>query len=182
MTPVLPPFWRDPGERMRYVTAIAAALRRGDPAALDAAVRQLDDAVTAGLALLGLPRSPLTTLTLRGQSGGTWLARKDPSCELQFDQQVLYQAVIRMGTIDDLVRTWVHESMHGRRPFAAGHQTEASHWRGYEEGLAEGLARIVTRDIAGMDISEDSFPYYVAVYHALGEAAGVDGELLLRAL
>ena len=63
MTSGLPRFWRDPSERMRRIAAIAEALRRGDPAALDAAVRQVDDAVTAGLALLGLPRSPLTSIS-----------------------------------------------------------------------------------------------------------------------
>ena len=44
--------------------------------------------------------------------------------------------------------------------------------------MVEGLARLVTRDKAGMDPAETSYAYYVAAYRALARAGDLDvGEL-----
>jgi hypothetical protein len=64
---------------------------------------------------------------------------------------------------DSTIRTWVHESIHGRRSYADDHLAEYRTWSGYEEGLAEGLARIVTRGRAGLDPFQPTYNYHVTV-------------------
>jgi hypothetical protein len=83
---------------------------------------------------------------------------------------------------DTTFRTWVHESVHARQPYVIGFRQEYARWRGYEEGLAEGLARSVVRDRAGMDPIEAAYRYYVAGYRGLARALGVNVEQLWRRL
>ena len=112
--------------------------------------------------------------------GRGWFGRKMPDCHLMFDRGRLLQAIRAPVSRDDVIRTWVHESLHGRQPYSRDHRQEADRWPGHEEGLAEGLARTLTGGIADMDIGTGSYAYYVAVYEALADVAGIDPERVLR--
>jgi hypothetical protein len=48
--------------------------------------------------------------------------------------------------------------------------------------MVEGLARVLTRDRAGMSIFEASYNWYVAAYEVLAQVAGIQVETLWRAL
>ncbi len=61
-------------------------------------------------------------------------------------------------------------------------RAEYAAWRGYEEGLAEGLARLVVRDKAGMDPLEEGFNSYVQAYRTLAGVARLEVETLWRAM
>ena len=177
----LPLLWRDPQEWERRLRPLVTALRQGDAASVQATVAQIDDAVVAGLSAFGLPRGPVGELIMN-DFGGYFLAQKLPECPIRFDRSLLQRAVEDLGMVDDVIRTWVHESLHARRNFADEHEWVARHWAGYEEGLVEGLARIVCRDIAGMSVSEDAYAHYVAAHRALSEVLEVPAERLLRDL
>jgi hypothetical protein len=72
--------------------------------------------------------------------------------------------------------------MHARCPYAAGASSDYARHRGYEEGLAEGLARQVTHRLAGILPVRPSYEYYVVAYRALSRVLGLDVEQLWRAL
>jgi hypothetical protein len=59
------------------------------------------------------------------------------------------------------------QSIHARRPYGDGFEIEYMRRRGYEEGLAEALARFIVRDTARLDPVTASYEYYVAAYQSL---------------
>jgi len=83
---------------------------------------------------------------------------------------------------DDLFRTWVHESLHARQQFARGHAQEYSVTRGYEEGMVEGLSRLIVVNRAAMPYRPPSSNYYVTAYDTLAYEAGIPVEELWRQL
>jgi hypothetical protein len=172
--------WEDPAERRRIVGAILVADPAGDIERLSAAMGEVDAAVTEALNLLGLPRGPIRRLT------PAWVhhfaGRKTPDCDLQISLTSMRSIAALERGPDSILRTWVHESIHGRQPYADTHLTEYRTWSGYEEGLAEGLARLVVRGHAGLDPLEPAYNYHVAVYETLAEATGIEYESLLRTL
>lgn len=161
--------------------AIAAAAN--DPAALERAVRRVDVAVVDGLRALGLPRGPVrrvsldATLAIFAPSG-----KKQADCTLIINGSLLETLLPDPRGPDTTFRTWVHESIHARQPFGAAHASEYRRQRGFEEGLAEGLARVVTRAKAGMDPRESSYQYYVTAYRSLARAFDLDLEQVWRRL
>ena len=103
-----------------------------------------------------------------------------PDCRVQLDAARLRRSIEELA--DDIIRTWVHESLHARLPFSPRHVQESRLTRGYEEGMVEGLARALTGDVSGMEIREHAYEYYVSVYRALADALGIDTGRLLRSL
>ncbi len=141
----------------------------------------MDRAVTDGLSALGLPRGHVREVRIESVGRG-WLGRKTSECDLVFDAELFASGLRTQRKPDELFRTWVHESLHGRQAFAPTVISEAHHWRGYEEGLVEGLAQVATKRKAAMEILESSYPYYVAAYEALAAVLAVEPEGLWRAL
>ena len=148
---------------------------------MDATIARLDWAIVDGLRALELPRGPTREVRVE-DSGRGWIGRKDLGCDLIFDGAALKRVVRDLGRPDDAFRTWVHESLHARQPFAAESDLEQRRFRGFEEGLVEALARLGTRDKAGMTITAVSYQYYVESYRALGEVLSIDLEGFLRRL
>lgn len=173
--------WGDAHVRYDALAAIVTAWERDDGIALREALIWVDDAVVAGLRVLGLPRGPVRRLRFE-ITGRGWRGRKLPDCDLVFDAGAVQQAIRRLRLPDDGFRTWVHESIHARQLLAPRYQAESRLALGYEEGLAEGLARLVAHHRAGMAIREQSYNLYVAAYETLAEALGVSAERLWREL
>jgi hypothetical protein len=173
--------WGDAQARRSALEAIVTAWEQGDEAATHRALRRVDDAVVAGLRALDLPRGPIGQIRCEPVGRG-WRARKLPSCDLVLDAVVVRQSIRHLGSFNDVFRTWVHESIHARQPFSQGYQEESRVASGYEEGLAEGLARLVTRDRAGIAIREQSYTVYVAAYQALADVLAISAETLWRGL
>jgi hypothetical protein len=86
------------------------------------------------------------------------------------------------GAPDDVVRTWLHESIHARRPFAPTYRDESRLAAGYEEGPAEGLARRIMRAQPGMQTIEHAYGRYVAAYETLAARLPCAPDLLWRHL
>ncbi len=55
-------------------------------------------------------------------------------------------------------------------------------FEGYEEGLVEGMARLICRDMAGMNPVQVSYDYYVTAYRALALVLETSVERLWREL
>lgn len=136
------------------------------------AVQELDEIVTAILTAVDLPRGPhvrgpFVDLIARG-----WAGRKAPDCRLLLDRATFLDLPEDART-DALLKTWVHESLHGRQPYAAGFAAEWRDLRGFEEGMVEGLARFVVCERLGLTPLLASYSYYVEAYHALAKALAV---------
>jgi hypothetical protein len=159
--------WTDAEERRRALVAIAQALDRTDAASLQVAIRHVDDAVVAGLRALGFPRGPIQRVAIE-RSRMTWAGRKDPACTLWLSADALRRN-LRLDRPDAVFRTWVHESLHARQPFAAGYTPEYRRSPGYEEGLVEGLSCGLLQVAGGFAAIGGSFDYYVAAWRILGE-------------
>src|SRR6266516_4581185 len=172
--------WLDADERRRAIEAIVDAWE-SRRTRLGATIARLDQAIVDGLLALELPRGPTREVRVEATGRG-WIARKDPVCDLIFDGVALKTIVRDIGRPDDAFRTWIHESLHARKPFATESDVEQRRFRGFEEGLVEALARLATRDKAGMTITAVSYQYYVESYRALADVLSTDLEGLLRRL
>ncbi len=80
-----------------------------------------------------------------------------------------------------MFRTWIHESLHARQPFAIYSALEQRRYKGYEEGLVEGLTRLVV-DKGALRPVLASYDYYVGAYRTLAQVLGLSPERLLRRL
>jgi hypothetical protein len=172
--------WGDAQARASALTAIVTAWEASDRTALRTAVARVDRAVAEGLAALRLPRGPIRAVRVEGAGRG-WLGRKTRACDILLDGDGLASAIRARRRPDEVFRTWIHESLHGRLPYALP-AVELRRTRGYEEGMVEGLARLATRDKAAMRTLDSSYPYYVTAYRALAAVSGVEVETLWRAL
>ncbi len=179
--PALPLLWRAPLARARALTGLRAALVSGDPAALTAAVEVIDGAVSAALRALALPRGVIARIEV-ADFGRGWAGRKLADCHLLFDRSVLARRLDAARYPDDTLRTWTHESLHARQSFTGEYARFAATTSGYEEGLAEALARLVLRAGNDMHIRDESYAYFTGAYRALAVAVGVEEEALLRNL
>lgn len=164
--------WGDPDARRGALEAILDAGERRDPG-LDALIRRVDDAVVQGLAALGFPRGEFRAVEL-DIFGRNWAGRKRPDCTLLLDAGALGQLRQVMGIADAIFKTWVHESLHARAPYSDRAPAEYGTWRGYEEGLAEGLARLIVNGKAGMMAPEVSYDAFVRAYRALAVVVEID--------
>jgi hypothetical protein len=175
--------WGNADERRRALAAVLAAWDGDRAASLPAAVRRVDDAVLAGLEALNLPRG-LGWSAQVGSYGRAWIGHVADDGTIRFDVDWL-RYYIAADRVDRLFRAWLHESLHARGPalpVPATRHAEYPEWPGYEEGLADGLARVATAAKAGLPEEESAYDYLVEAYRALGRVGGIDVERLWRAL
>lgn len=160
---------------------IAGLWTMGDRAEALEAARAVDASVADGLRALGFSRGPVM-VQLAAQSRGEH-GVKTHTCVLVISVNYLIGMLGSSGKPDSVFRTWVHESIHARIPFPMSfYEDEWRRWKGYEEGLAEGLARLVTRNWARMDPINLAYDGYVRAYRALARELGVDVGLLWTSL
>jgi hypothetical protein len=171
-------FWGEPSVRARMLRAILTA---ADTAARTRALRAVDDAVTSGMAALGFPRAPVRSLSLVLPHDAGDLGVKYFTCELQIGLPGLRRALGPGGAPDEVVETWIHESAHGRQfPWSPSARAELQ-FRGFEEGLAEGIAGLVSHWAAfvpGVPV----YGRYVQTYEILADLLGINPEMIYRRL
>lgn len=119
---------------------------------------------------------------MRWRPGGRHGA-KFPSCLLVLSGNYARSMFEIHNRPDSIFRTWIHESLHARQPFTAEEfLAEADEFKGYEEGLVEGLARIVVREKAAMETVDLAYDRYVRAYRTLAGILGTPPEHLWREL
>jgi len=171
--------WDDRAVRRGALYAILEAYESGDELLLNAAVLRFDVAVTDRLRALGYPRHPTAIVRIC-----EWEApgRTTPSLEVRLGKWFLRRDLILRDDADRPLRTWVHESIHAREPWAPDWKGEFEVWPGYEEGLASGLAVLILHR-SGIAVEDNpSYSFYVDVYRELAARIGVEFETLLRKL
>ena len=129
--------WGDGEARRQALVAVVDAWVAGT-AELSRAINHVDAAVAEGLGVLGLPRGPVRQVridTMRPGLNGQKL--RDCTIVLVGEYLRTFVQVRQQG--DPVFRTWLHESLHARQPYAPGASAEYRAFRGYEEGLVEGL-------------------------------------------
>jgi hypothetical protein len=112
--------------------------------------------------------------------GNGWAGRKAPDCRIVFDIDA-FHSLEGVQRADSLLKTWFHESVHGRRPYAPGFAEEWRLYRGFEEGLAEGLARVIAHRL-GLQPLLASYNYYVVAYQTLASVLDVPVDEIWRGL
>jgi hypothetical protein len=144
---------------------------------------QARDTIDAGvveiLAAAGLPRGPINGPVTDHQGRG-WFGRKLPDCTLIIDT-VSFLLSPEADRADSLLKTWIHESIHARNPYAPGFHREWHRACGYEEGLAEGLARLIADEL-GLRPTPGRYDFYVSAHRTLAAVIAVDLDILLRSL
>ncbi|MFN3652216.1 MAG: hypothetical protein ACK47B_21775 [Armatimonadota bacterium] len=171
-------FWGDSRERRKLLRALRDAYDTGTLEERKAAVAAIDTHVAAGVRALGLERGTVRSVDVEPLQRAKGVKRA--SCDLRIDPNYLRRSLERRP--DGVIRTWVHESMHARAPFQPSLSFEYTAYKGYEEGVVEGLARIITREKAGMLPSYGAYGHYVRSYELLAEQIGTGLETLLREL
>lgn len=172
--------WGDGRARRRAFSAIVRSWESGGRG-LGAAIRSVDDPVVEGLQLLGLPRGSVAGFDV-DDFGRGFTARLGYDRIFQLDAPTARALLGARRGADDLFRTWLHESIHGRHVDRIESATEPRLYRGYEEGLVEGLAQLITTDKAAMRPRVSSYHWYVVAYQRLAVVAGLSVEHLWRAL
>lgn len=135
------------------------------------AVHALDRAVAEVLQVTGLPREQDVRAPLIQIVGHGWAGRKTPACRIMIDPSA-FEGLDPARRADSLIKTWIHESIHGRQRFAPSFTAEWRLRRGFEEGLAEGLARAIAEALE-LRPALASFNFYVDAYRALARALDV---------
>lgn len=172
-------FWGDAAVREQALRSILDAFINGDQGRMQTALHVVDDAVVAGMQALGFPRGPVNGIRLRRIGA---LGLKRPTCELEIDALDLRRALTSAHSPDEVIETWIHESAHARvTPWAANYRTEADTWRGYEEGLAEGCAKLIGY-LGALSTSGTPYERYRAGYDRLVLALDTNRESLYRHL
>jgi hypothetical protein len=130
---------------------------------------------------LGFPRAPVRSLTLVFPPTSSQQGAKYATCDLQIGLPALRDALGPGGFPDGIVETWIHESVHGRQfPWGANARTERP-FAGFEEGLAEGITRLVSRWV-GFVPGLPSYGRYVQTYEVLADLIGISPEAMYRRL
>ena len=173
------PLWGNPDARREALAAVLSAWETGGPE-LQRAIGRVDRAVEEGLAALGLPRGPVRDVRIESMRPGL-NGQKLRDCTIVLVAEYLAAFLRDRGEADPVFRTWLHESLHARQPYAPGASAEYRVFRGYEEGLVEGLTQVVLA-AAGIAVAGAPFSAYVAAYRALADTLGIEPEVLLRAL
>lgn len=171
--------WGDLSARREAIEAVVAGMDgRAD---LATAVARIDSAVVDGLQALGLPRGPIRGLAQIDAVMRPY-GEKKPDCSLVVSGWHIRRLLADPLGPDSTFRTWIHASLHARRPYTERYRDDYREFRGYEEGMVEGLARELVREKARMDPREQSYDYYVTAYRALDGAAGIEPARLWRRL
>jgi hypothetical protein len=171
--------WSNRDARRQALLDLLAGWDRGGGVALQQVSGRIDRAVAAGLAAFRLPRDSGATYEI-GHFGRGWIGHVTDDLKVQFDVEQVRYYVRTEQQPDRIFHTWVHESLHARAVPSAP-RSVSSMWRGYEEGMVEGLARTIAT-AAGLLVTDPSYGYYVEAYRALSSAGGFEAEHLWRAL
>jgi hypothetical protein len=173
--------WGDENERRQALSDVLAAWQGTRSAALLRAAHRIDAAVVAGLAALGLPRAAAVPIEVDA-FGRRWMGRFTPEGVIRIDAEQIARHLAAGGHPDRVFHTWVHESLHARQWPGPGRGAEYVNWPGFEEGLAEGLARVATVAAARMTVEEPSYEFPVQAYVSLAESCGTTPDRVWRAL
>lgn len=180
LSPAARRLWGDSRARQQAFEEIRAAHRAGDLNRLKAAVEAVDAAVVEGIDALGLPRGPVTNVRVEANLGAN--GYKNPLCQLRVALEYIERSLLQDQNPDSPFRTWVHESMHARQPFPPSAMHEYTPWTGYEEGMVEGLARLIVKKKAGMLPKLGAYSHYVRAQELLAAEVGIEPEKLWRRL
>lgn len=171
-------FWSDPAHRERVLRDILDARGRQARAR---ALQAVDDAVSQGMAAFGFPRAPIRSLAIVIPSAPGFAGRKYSTCDLQIAAPMMRREFGPGGAPDAIVETWVHESVHGRHfHWGTNSHTEGA-FSGFEEGLAEGITRLVSRQarfVPGLPV----YGRFVQTYEELAHVLGISPEAIYRRL
>lgn len=171
-------FWGAPASREHLLRDILSA---PGPTARARALQVVDDAVTEGLAAFGFPRAPVRSLSLVMPRLQDELGTKYATCDLQIGQPAMRRELGPGGSPDGIVETWIHESTHGRHfPWGPSARAEGR-FPGFEEGLAEGITRLISRQV-GFVPGLQAYGRYVQTYEVLAQLIGVSPETIYRGL
>lgn len=163
----------DAARRMEVVERILSERR-------DRSIRLVDTVVLEILDAVDLPRGPDVQGPFVETLGRGWAGRKAPDCRIVIDAEAFHD-LEGVQRADSVLKTWLHESIHGRQPYALGFAEEWRLYRGFEEGLAEGLARAIASELELQPVLA-GFNYYVAAYQTLAGALNIPVEVLWRRL
>jgi hypothetical protein len=166
----------------RFRARLTSILLQSEPSSSEAedALNAIDAAVVEILDPAGRPRGPINGPVI-ARVGRTWFGRKAPDCTLSIDIEA-FSLLPDDARPDSLIRTWIHESLHARQPFSRGYQREWREALGYEEGLVEGITRLIAVEWLGLRPVVASYDYYVVSYQTLATVLSVDPERLWRLL
>lgn len=127
--------WRDERIRHANLVAIGEAMVADDPARLQAALRDVDTAVIEAMRAAGFPRRGVRDVFIDPVMRWGRRGEKRATCEIALSQRYFFDTLAANRDLDALVRTWVHESFHGRLPFSSAEK------RGAEYGPYWGMKR-----------------------------------------
>lgn len=101
------------------------------------------------------------------------------------DVEISERLLASIGTgssADSVVRTWVQELVHVRAVIPDDYWLETHHFTGYEEGLAEGVARLLVIQDAGMHPLLGPYSHYAYAYGQLAAVLEVPPKQLFSRL
>ena len=176
-------FWLDPRCRHVILGDVVAAVTDAERAdRLAEAVSVVDRAVEVGLAHLGVPRAAINyPIRVEPRAVGR-NAVKLEECSLVLSSSYLRMLPRYYSSLEPAFRTWLHESIHARQPYAGDWRVEFEAWEGYEEGLADGMANVLC-GWAGATIPEATdYVAYVQAYQTLTAVLQISMWTLLRRL
>ncbi|MBT9260268.1 MAG: hypothetical protein KM310_11055 [Clostridiales bacterium] len=103
-------------------------------------------------------------------------------CPIVINRAWLADCVYGRASVDEFIHTWVHESLHARGLASDLAILEYNQFPGYEEGVVDGLSRLVMKKLTKYERQEHPYDSYVAAMEGLAEALGMKPEELLRKL
>jgi len=171
--------WTDRVTRHRVLRNLALPATSG---MYGGSALRIDEAVAKGMRVLGLPRGRTRGFRIISLGNGV-RGRKTPDRWIEISENHVAEMLEPRWTPDGIFKSWVHESLHARRPYAAPElqHTEYPAFAGYEEGLVEGLTRWIVQDQAGMAYVP-AYESYVRAYEVLSFVLGISVEALWRLL
>lgn len=136
---------------------------------------RLDEAIVKGMRALGFRRGRTQGVLIADLGSLEVRGRKTPDCYIGINESFFHLMLGERGTPDGIFKTWIHESLHARRPYAPEpvRAVEYPSYQGYEEGLVEGIAQWMVRDQAGMAYVE-AYPAFISAYEALAATLAVN--------
>jgi hypothetical protein len=172
----LPPpardFWTNRAQRRQLLGTLLAEWEPLTEAYIPY-VTQIDDYVADLLAGVGLPRGEIRGIAIDWDLLDAHGA-KTPSCLIRLGATYLSEALTEWDSPDEVMRTWIHESLHARQPFASHYRSELGPHKGYEEGLVIGLADAIARGLLGLEIEAAEEEHYARAYRALAAVIKCD--------
>jgi hypothetical protein len=173
---------RNAPARHQALFSIGDAIVAEDLIRLAAEIATFDAAIVASLGSMGFPRGPVARVSVE-ELGYDLHGLKRASCEIVLGRSHLIQSLSRRGNPDAVFKTWLHESLHARAPFSHNREPMAEYrpHPGYEEGLVDGLVRVIGLNLAGLSFASE-YEDYVMAYERLANALEITPISLWRAL